>query len=152
MAVSIVSFLSFFGKSGAQLIDALDLTKFANYTLGTVNGIVALAGGAQAGSPVLSYNNNEVLTVVSANDSVQLPPAIPGGYVLVNNNAASGNTLRIYAGAAPNGSNASALDQIVANATTALTANATPVTLAAGYTCEFTCTTIGVWKRQAAAS
>ena len=152
MAISLFNFLGFYGKTGAQLIDAQDLTRFANYTLGSVNGIVALAGGAQAGSPVLAYNNNEVLTVATANDAVQLPPAIPGAYVLVNNNATSGNTVRIYAGAAPNVNNANALDQICANATTALTANATPVTLAAGYTCEFTCTTIGVWKRQAAAS
>ena len=144
------SFFSFFGKSGAQLIDALDLTRLVNLTLGSLNGIVALPGGAQAGSPVLSYNNNELLTVASANDSVQLPPAIPGAYVLINNNGAQ--TARIYAGIAPNLNNNNALDQIVANATTALTANATPITLASGYTCEFTCTTIGVWKRQAAAS
>ena len=155
MAISLFNFLSFFGKTGAQLIDAQDLTNFARYTLGTVNGIVALAGGAQAGSPVLNYNNNELGTVVTTNDSVQLPPAIPGAYVLINNNGA--NTARIYAGAAPNGANINAagnpvLDQIVANATVSLTANATPVTLASGYTMEFTCTTIGVWKRQSAAS
>ena len=150
MAISLFNFLGFYGKQGPSLIGQEALTLFANYTLGSINGIVALAGGAQAGSPVLAYNNNEVLTVATTNDAVQLPPAIPGAYVLINNNSA--NTLRVYAGAAPNVNNANALDQMCANATTALTANGTATTLASGYTCEFTCTTIGVWKRQAAAS
>lgn len=152
MGVSLSSFLGFFGKSGAQLIDAADLTRLATYTLGATNLITALAGGAQAGATVLSPNNNEINTVVTGNDSVQLPLAVQGLYVFVFNNATSANTCRIYANAAPNPNNANALDQIQQHATQALTANATPLTLAAGYVMEFTCTTNGVWKQQYAAS
>jgi hypothetical protein len=150
VAITLTSFLSFFGKTGAQLIDALDLTKLTNYTLGANISVIALPGGAQAGSPVLAYANNELDTVATTNDSVQLPPAIPGAWVAINNNGAS--TARIYAGIAPNVANAYVVDQIVANATVALTANGTPLTLASGYTMEFICTTIGIWKRQTAAS
>ena len=151
MTISLFNWMtSFYGKFGDALIAREALTNLANFTLGTQTGLTALAGGAQAGSPLLVYGTNEIDTVATANDSVQLPAAIPGGWVTVNNNGAS--TCRIYAGIAPNINNASALDQIVANATTALTANGTAVTLAAGYVAEFVCATIGIWKRVAAAS
>ena len=95
---------------------------------------------------MLPYSYSEVTVIASTNDSVQLPPAIPGAYVLVN--ASGANTLRIYAGAAPNISNGSALDQIVAHGTVALTANGTAVTIASGHTSDFVCTTPGRWKQQ----
>ena len=144
------NFLSFYGKTGESLQSSGDLTKLANFTLGATNSIVALAGGGQAGSPVLAYAANEIDTVVTTNDSVQLPPAIPGARVLVLN--AGANTVRIYAGAAPNVSNGSALDQIVPHATNTANANGTPSTVASGYTLMFACTTPGVWKQLAAAS
>ena len=155
MAISLFNFLeSFYGKYGDALIGRGALTNLANFTCGSLNAITALAGGAQAGSPVLGYNVNEITTVATTNDSVQLPFAIPGGRVLVNN--AGANTARIYANVSPNVNNvvagAATLDQIVANATVAKTANATSITLASGYTLEFMCTTIGVWKQQAVAS
>lgn len=146
MSVPLASFLySFYGDVGLQLIDAQDLTKLANWTIGAATGITALAGGAQAGSPVLPYSLVTVTTVASGNDSVQLPPALPGGYVCVEN--AGAQTMRIYAGAAGNVTNGGALDQIRASGTTALTANGTAVTLASGSSTEFACTTAGIWKR-----
>ena len=150
MAFSLFNFLGFYGKTGAQLIDAADLTKLTNYTMGILSGIIALAGGAQAGSPVLAYGNNEIDTVVTANDSVQMPPAIAGAFVTINNNGA--NTTKVYASPAPNAANASALDQICIHGTTALTANATAITVSSGYYTEFTCYVTGVWKQSAAPS
>jgi len=157
VAITLSSFFSFFGKTGPALQDSGDLTNIVKYALGSTNGITALAGGAQAGAPVLNPNNNEINTVVTANDSVQLPLAIPGVYVFVFNNATSGNTCRIYANSSPNAANPSAsgaaqLDQIQQHASQVLTGNTTPLTLAAGYVMEFTCTTVGVWKQQYAAS
>jgi hypothetical protein len=40
----------------------------------------------------------------------------------------------------------------VANATNSKTVNGTAITLAAGYTLSFMCTTIGVWKQLTVAS
>lgn len=151
MTASIFSYMtSFYGKFGDALIGRDALTNLANFALGTQNGITALAGGAQAGSPVLAYGDNELDTVVSGNDSVQLPVAIPGAMCIVYN--AGAQTAKIYAGTAPNINNASALDQIVANATIAKTANATAITLASGYTLTFYCMTVGLWKQMTAAS
>jgi len=151
MGISLMNFLTdFYGKFGEALISRRALTNLANFTCGSLNSVTALPGGAQAGSPVLGYNVSEITSVATTNDSVQLPFAIPGARVLVNN--AGANTAKIYANAAPNLNNASALDQIVANATVAKTANATAITLASGYTLSFMCTTIGVWKQQEVAS
>lgn len=151
MAISLMNFLTdFYGKFGDALISRGALTNLANFTCGALNSVTALPGGAQAGSPALAYNVSEITTVATTNDSVQLPFAIPGAQVQVNN--AGANTAKIYANAAPNLNNANALDQIVANATVAKTANATAITLASGYTLSFMCTTIGIWKQQAVAS
>ena len=151
MTISVFNFMtSFYGKYGDALIGREALTNLANFVLGNTNGITALAGGAQAGSPVLAYGYNEIDTVATTNDSTQLPVAIPGTMVTVYN--AGANTARIYAGTAPNINNASALDQIVANATIAKTANGTSITLASGYTLTFNCYTIGIWKQLVAAS
>jgi len=145
MAVTLFDFLSFYNKSGAALQDSLDLTKFANYTLGGLTGLTALAGGGQAGATVLAYGWNEVDTVASNNDSVQLPPAIPNSFVFINNNGAS--TLAIYAGAGGNGANAGVADQMVAKTTTAKTAATSDITIATGHCTLFVCTTIGVYKQ-----
>jgi hypothetical protein len=155
MTISVFSFMTnFYGKYGDALIGRDALTNLANFVLGSQNGITALAGGAQAGSPVLAYADNEIDTVVTTNDSVQLPIAIPGAMLSVYN--AGANTARIYAGAAPNINNLVAgvaqLDQIVANATISKTANAAAITLASGYTLTFNCYTIGLWKQLAVAS
>jgi len=151
MTITLFNYLTdFYGKFGEALVSRGALTNLANFTLGTQNGITALAGGAQAGSPVLAYGTNEITTCVTTNDSTQLPFAIPGARVVVNNNGAS--TARIYANASPNVNNASALDQIVANATVSKTANVTSITVASGYTLAFVSTTIGIWKQLYAAS
>jgi hypothetical protein len=151
MAISLMNYLTnFYNKQGDALISREALTNLANFTLGASAPITALAGGAQAASPTLVYGVNEITTVATTNDSVQLPSAIQGAQLVVNNNSA--NTAKIYANASPNLANASALDQIVANATVTKTANATAITLASGYALIFVCTTSGVWKQTGVAS
>ena len=151
MANSVFSyFTSFFGQFGEALIGRHNLTALANFTLGYANGIVAFPGGAQAGSPVLQYGDNQVDTVASANDSVQMPLALLGAEFSVIN--AGAQTMRLYANGATNPNNGNVLDQIVANATVAKTANVTPITLASGYAVFFTCVSSGIWKQFAAAS
>jgi len=151
MATTLLNYLTnFYGKFGDALISREALTNLTNYTVGGLTSVTALAGGAQVGSPVLAYANNEITTVVTTNDSVQLPFALQGARVFVNNNGA--NTAKIYANSAGNNSNGAVLDQIIANATTTKTANATAITLASGYGLIFICTTTGIWKQLANAS
>lgn len=109
------------------------------------NNITALAGGPQPGT-VLNLGMNEVDTVVTANDSVSLPPAQIGQQVYINNMSAL--TMRIYAAMA-NQFNFGLPDNIIAHGAVALTANNTPITLATGHTSLFACTTIGQWKQVA---
>jgi hypothetical protein len=110
------------------------------------NGIVALAGGAlTAATPVLSTGFNEVLTVVTANDSVVLPPAIMGASCLVHDMQATTATMKIYAGANPFNNNV--VDGIIAHGAVVVTAGSTGVTLALGHTSLFVCTTQGQWKQ-----
>jgi hypothetical protein len=150
VAITLFNFLSFYGKSGAELIDAGDLTKLANYTLGTTSGITALAGGGQTGATLLGIGYNEVDTVATNDDSVMLPPAIPGSFCFVNN--AGANTLYIYANTS-NPSNVSATtgaaiaDQMIATNTNAKTAATGDISLASGHCTLFVCTTIGLWKQ-----
>jgi hypothetical protein len=114
--------------------------------LPVTNNITALAGGAlTAATPVLSNGFNEVLTVVTANDSVVLPPAIMGASCLVHDMQATTATMRIYATANPY--NGNAVDGIVAHGAVAVTAGTTGVTLALGHASLFICTTQGQWKQ-----
>lgn len=60
-----------------------------------LDGVTALAGGAQAGSPIMSSMFNRVSTAASAGDSVQLPPAqsIIGACICVFNDTAKNITV-----------------------------------------------------------
>ena len=138
-------FGSFWQKTGDALIGREALTQLAQFTLGTVNSLTALAGGGQPGATQLAYSVNEVDTVTSNNDSVQLPLAIVGAYCLIVNAGAS--TLAIYANAATNSNNGAVLDQMIAINTNTKTAAASDITLASGHTSEFVCSTAGLWKQ-----
>src|ERR1700759_4850051 len=70
-------------------------------------GLTALAGGAQAGSPLLSKSINVVTVCATDADSAQLPPAYGGQAVYVANT--SGHALQVFA-------NASGTDTINATA------------------------------------
>src|ERR1700722_17848521 len=70
---------------GKRLIDGSDLLTLVKMDFSAKSGLVALAGGGQAGATVLSAYINEVGTVATTNDSVGLPLAIPGTSVIVIN-------------------------------------------------------------------
>jgi hypothetical protein len=59
-----------------------------------LGGLTALAGGAQAGT-ALTADVNEVNTVATAADSVQLPAGKQGATVFVRNNAAA-NSMNVF--------------------------------------------------------
>jgi hypothetical protein len=65
------------------------------WTESFTDNITALAGGAQAGSPVMSSMFNRITTVANNGDSVQMPPAlnIPGGSIAVFNDTAKNVTV-----------------------------------------------------------
>jgi hypothetical protein len=52
-------------------------------------GLTALAGGGQAGATQLKLGSNELATVASAADSVQLPSADGNSVVVLRNNGAN---------------------------------------------------------------
>jgi hypothetical protein len=112
--------------SGGQLNKA-----FWNPVFSSSAGITALAGGAQTGAPVMNACINEVDTVATGNDSVQLPIAVASAMVVVSNQAAS-NALQIF-------SNQAGTDTING------TAGSTGISLAAGDTAIFFCPVAGKW-------
>lgn len=82
-------------------------------------GLVALAGGGQAGAiPLQERAINQVGTVATANDSVLLPPARAGAFLVVIN-AAAANSMNVFPRA---GESTNAL---AANAAFAMAANKT---------------------------
>ena len=94
-----------------------------------VNGLTALAGGAQAGT-ALTADINRVTTVTTAADSVQLPAATPGLRVTVINAAAA---------------NAMAVFPQTGEIINALSANAS-ISVAANKTIIFSCAVAGTWN------
>ena len=110
-----------------------------NGLLNYQDAITALAGGAQAGSPLLALGVNKVTVIVTGGDSVMLPPTgtALGGAVVVNNNTAS-TSLQVFANTVsslPTG----VLDTING------TAGATGVAVAGAKTAIFWCTAAGAW-------
>lgn len=99
------------------------------YVHSVVNGLSALAGGAQAGT-ALTAQVNHVTTVASAADSVQLPAATAGLVVTVINAAAA---------------NACAVFPQTGEVINALSANAS-ISLAANKTMMFFCAVDGTWN------
>lgn len=98
------------------------------------DNLVALAGGAQAGTPLPSAINR-VITVASAGDSVQLPTSVPGLSITVINAAAT-NSMNVF--------------PQTGDATNALAANVA-FAVAAGKTVSFFCTSAGRWHTQLSA-
>lgn len=109
------------------------------------SGIVALAGGAQAGSPVLGGANAQgiepalirVTTVATAADSAQLVNAIKGKTLLVHN--ATANALAIFA--SPTVNKATGVVDVI-NAL----ANGTALSIPAGKIGLFFCALDGFWS------
>src|SRR5215472_5528024 len=98
---------------GSRLVDGGDCLQLAKYLFNPMVGITALAGGGQSGATPLSLGINSVDTVASGNDSVMLPPAVPGTFVVVINNQAS-NSMQVF-GQGANMGGAAAGDTITAH-------------------------------------
>lgn len=129
---------------GPRVFDGTDLNKaLGNNLVNSQDGLVALAGGGQAGATALALGINFFKTVVTANDSAVLPQSIPGGSVKVKNAGAS--NLTVYANAVPS-LQSGVLDTING------TAGATGVTVAPGATAEFNCSALGAWWGPVAAT
>ncbi len=111
----------------------------ANGLLNYQDAITALAGGAQAGSPLLALGVNKVTVIANANDSVMLPPSGTslGGAVVVVNNTAS-TSLQVFANTVSSLASG-VLDTING------TAGATGVAVAGAKTAIFWCTAAGAW-------
>ncbi len=82
-------------SASTQTIATGNLAFTAGYSqVSAVNGLTALAGGAQAGT-ALTRQINRVTTVTTAADSVQLPLAVAGRWVSVIN-AAAANAMAVF--------------------------------------------------------
>lgn len=108
----------------------------ANGLRNYADNLTALAGGAQAGATLLVNGVNHVKTVVSANDSLMLPPAVPGAVVMMRNDGA--NAAQVF------GNTQSSLPS-GAEDTINGTAGATGVSVGAGKTAILMCSVYGTW-------
>ena len=113
---------------GARLMDP-ETTKLFTDLRSVSNGITALAGGTQAGSPLTNVFSR-VTTVATAGDSVLLPVAVPGRVLFVIN-AAAANSMNVF----PN--TGDAINAIAANGAFAMAANKMAM---------FACAVAGTWN------
>jgi len=134
--------------NGLRLIDGGQVLQLASYVTRNRNGIIAFAGGGQANATVLGHGINNVETVASANDSVQLPLAIPGAKCIINN--ATATSMQVF-GNPSNANNAGAGDTIALQGSNSQVATATGVAQAAGVVAEYFCIKMGQWKRSSTA-
>ena len=143
VASIIQTFTSFI--PGLRLIDGGDLLSMANQLMSAKSGIVAHSGGTQAAATPLIANFNSVDTVAADNDSVMLPPAIPGVDVNIYNNSA--HTLAVFGVPSNPNSATGAGDTIAAHNSNAQQPTATGVTQATTLTATYVCYTAGQWKQ-----
>lgn len=93
------------------------------------NGLVAKAGGGQAGATLCASDINRFITVATANDSALLPASVPGMEITVTN-AAAANSMNLF--------------PAVGDAINALGANAA-FAIAAGKSVVLSCAVAGQW-------
>ena len=67
----------------------------AQLVLAATNGLTAHAGGGQANALLLANLINRVTTVATGNDSVKLPAATVGKWLIVEN-AAAANSMNVF--------------------------------------------------------
>jgi hypothetical protein len=128
---------------GPRLIDGGELLQLANDQYSVATGIIALAGGGQAGATPLPAANNRIDTCATNSDSVMLPQAIPGKKVRVYNN--TGQTLAVVGLALNPITNVG--DTIAPIATNVQAATGTGVTQATAVQTYYTCYVAGQWKQ-----
>lgn len=117
-------------QTGFRLMPGGEAQRLVDLVSSAQAGLTALAGGAQAGSPVLNSALCEVTTVASANDSVQLPPAKAGYSLDVRN--ATATSMQVFG-------NQALTDTING------TAGATGIAVAANKSVRFWCPVDGKW-------
>lgn len=137
---------SFQSMRGAGLVDATDLNRFFNMTLGSQSGLVAKAGGGIPGATVANFGFNSFTTVATAADSAMLPPATINGWCWIINGGA--NSMSIY-NVQSNYNNGSTTDVIVPHGSAAPNAGNAAITLATGHATLFICIGVGAWKQVA---
>ena len=125
----------FWSKAGAAVVLAFRGQNFGAPAFGALDGLTAFATGGQANATLLASGGqvfNRVATVATGGDSVALPAAIPGAFVLVINGTA-GTSMNVFTNPTV------ATDTI--NALSATTAFA----VAGAARALFICTTAGKW-------
>lgn len=128
---------------GKQLVDGGDCLALVNQLMSSKTGLVALAGGGQAGATPLPAALNELTIVASANDSALLPLALAGITVTVVNSGA--NSAQVF-GQAVN-PNTGVGDTIIPDAAVAPNATAVGVAQASAKQADYFCVRPGVWKQ-----
>lgn len=131
--------------TGPALQPGQDLQNLVNTLFASKVGIVALAGGGQAGATPLPAALNSVDTCASDSDSVILPLAIAGQSVRVLNN--TGHTLAVFGQASNPALALAAGDTIAAHNSNIQQPTATGVTQATTVPGEYTCYVNGQWKQ-----
>src|ERR1700734_4158180 len=127
----LASVLSYFQSfiPGSRLVDGGDCLNLAKLLFTPTTGIVALAGGGQAGATQLQQGMNRVDTAgAGGTDSVVLPPAIAGSFVVVNNN--SGQAIQVFGIGANAGGGQSTGDTIATSSSNTQVATGTGISLA----------------------
>lgn len=118
-------------QSGPRLIDGTDLNNALNNLLdSTQDAITANAGGGQTNAFLLNAGTNRVTVVVSAGDSVKLPPAIAGNVTTIINDSTSGFPLQVF------GSGTDTVNDV---------ATATGISQPFGFAVDYYCTVAGKW-------
>lgn len=118
------------GSSGTNSLGQNQAERVQYLDLSATDGLTALVGGAQAGTSVANYSINRFTTVTSANDSAQLPPALPGRIRIVINSDAA-NALAVFP------QTGEIINALSANASFSLAANKTAI---------FFCALKGTWN------
>lgn len=117
-------------QTGFRLIDGNDLNaNFANPIRSSQTGITATAGGGQTNAFPLTAAISRVSFVVTAGDSVILPPAKVGAQMFVEN--AGANAMQVFA------TGTDTINGI---------AGSTGVSQAAGAFATYSCTAAGFWR------
>lgn len=116
--------------TGSNTVDQDQAKKVGFLERSVVNGLTALAGGAQAGTSLANFQVNRFTTVASGNDSAQLPPAKQGMERVVIN-AAAANSMNVFP------ATGEFIDAGAANAAVAVAANKTRI---------FFCAVDGTWN------
>lgn len=118
------------GSSGTNSLGQNQSERVQFLDLSATDGLTALVGGAQAGVSLGNYAINRFTTVTSANDSAQLPKALPGRFRVVIN-AAAANALAVFP------QSGEIINALSADASFSLAANKTVI---------FFCAVAGTWN------